>query len=179
MNIDRTITKVEKQIARLNVTRQKLLSAKKLIGELLDMEQKPSPKPRTRSSVKGRQPGGDKNAAPKKKPARVKKGQLTPEGRKRIIAAQRKRWAKAKAAGVSGVRLPAKPTRKVAVSKKKSGPKELAAFHEELSRPARKKAEQPMPTAGQQELDAKLAELDAQQQEMERLERVEEEFAGG
>ena len=67
MNIDSIIAKVEKRIAKDTVLRQKLLGAKKLIGQVLEPEV-----------------------------LKVKKGQITPAGRKRIAAAQRKRWAAAK-----------------------------------------------------------------------------------
>ena len=193
MNIDSIIAKVEKRIAKDTVLRQKLLGAKKLIGQVLEPEvlaaragapaaqkaknsaakskskEKTTAKPGSPAIGLHRRDGKPKPAAGKDK---VKKGQITPAGRKRIAAAQRKRWAAAKKvlparAGApkaqepetrKGKAQPQRPPR----NRTKSRPAVLKAFHAPQQGPGDPAAENSAATPGQRELDEQLARTEAE-----------------
>jgi hypothetical protein len=137
MIIYRLIRKVEREIAALNERRQKLQAAAQLIYELTEQEPPPSREKQTaaaatvsrqaavkqRKELSGKKPAGKAQQKPVA-PAAAKRGQITPEGRKRIAAAQKKRWAKARKAA-----SPASTPAKTASKMKTSAPSRLRDFH--------------------------------------------------
>jgi hypothetical protein len=152
MIIERLIKKVEREIAALNERRQKLQAAAQLINELTAQEH-PSREKQTaaavsrQAAVKQRKELSGKKLAGKAQqkpaaPATAKRGQITPEGRKRIAAAQKKRWAKARKAA-SPASTPAKTANKM----KTSGPSRLRDFHAQQAavKPVRTRAVSKLP----------------------------------
>src|ERR1039458_6375356 len=89
-DVDNIITQLEQQKAAI----ERAISALRDIGG--------SAPAAVKKARRGRPPGRPKAAAPAPAPAPAKKRRLSPEGRKAIIDALKKRWAVKKAAAKKG-----------------------------------------------------------------------------